>query len=61
MPLRLDTRSPDFAASFHALLAMKREAAEDVDQAAATIIAEVIARGDDCAHCLFAKIRFCRS
>jgi histidinol dehydrogenase len=46
MPLRLDTRSPDFDASFHALLAMKREVAEDVDQAASTIIAEVIARGD---------------
>jgi histidinol dehydrogenase len=46
MPLRLDTRSPDFAAAFHALLAMKREAAEDVDQAASAIIAEVIARGD---------------
>ena len=46
MPLRLDARSPDFDASFHALLAMKREVAEDVDQAASTIIAEVIARGD---------------
>ncbi len=46
MPLRLDTRSPDFAASFNALLAMKREAAEDVDQAVATIIAQVIAQGD---------------
>src|SRR5450631_1417673 len=46
MPLRLDTRSPDFAAAFNALLAMKREAAEDVDQLAGTIIAEVIARGD---------------
>lgn len=46
MPLRLDTRSPGFAASFNALLAMKREAAEDVDQAVATIIAQVIAQGD---------------
>jgi histidinol dehydrogenase len=46
MPLRLDTRSPDFAAAFHALLAMKREVAEDVDQAAGAIIAEVIAHGD---------------
>jgi histidinol dehydrogenase len=46
MPLRLDTRSPDFAAAFDALLAMKREAAEDVDQAVCAIIAEVIARGD---------------
>ncbi|HUZ90977.1 MAG TPA: histidinol dehydrogenase [Methylocella sp.] len=46
MPLRLDTRSPDFDASFNALLAMKREVAEDVDQAVSAIIAEVIARGD---------------
>jgi histidinol dehydrogenase len=46
MPLRLDTRSPDFDSSFNALLAMKREVAEDVDQAVSTIIAEVIARGD---------------
>ena len=46
MPLRLDTRRPDFAAAFNALLAMKREVAEDVDQAAGAIIAEVVARGD---------------
>ncbi|TPV98610.1 MAG: Histidinol dehydrogenase [Beijerinckiaceae bacterium] len=46
MPLRLDTRSPDFGAAFNALLAMKREAAEDVDQTVCAIIAEVIARGD---------------
>jgi histidinol dehydrogenase len=46
MPLRLDTRSPDFGAAFNALLAMKREVAEDVDQAASTIIAAVIAQGD---------------
>ncbi len=46
MPLRLDARSADFAASFQALLAMKRESAVDVDQFAQTIIAEVMARGD---------------
>ncbi|MGQ0444556.1 MAG: histidinol dehydrogenase [Beijerinckiaceae bacterium] len=46
MPLRLDTRSPDFAVSFDALLAMNREAAEDVDQAVQEIIAEVAAHGD---------------
>jgi histidinol dehydrogenase len=46
MPLRLDTRSPDFDASFTALLAMKREVAEEVDQAVEAIIADVIARGD---------------
>ncbi|MGH6800572.1 MAG: histidinol dehydrogenase, partial [Methylocella sp.] len=46
MPLRLDTRSPDFGASFDALLAMKREVAEDVDQAVRAIIADVVAQGD---------------
>ena len=46
MPLRLDTRSPDFGASFDALLAMKREVAEDVDQAVQAIIAAVVAHGD---------------
>src|SRR5437899_3163611 len=46
MPLRLDTRSPDFGASFDALLKMKREVAEDVDEAVQVIIAEVIAKGD---------------
>jgi histidinol dehydrogenase len=46
MPLRLDTRNPDFKASFDALLMMKREAAEDVDRAVQTIIADVIAKGD---------------
>src|SRR5580700_1258191 len=46
MPLRLDTRSPDFAASFDALLAMKREVAEDVDQAVQAIIADIVADGD---------------
>jgi histidinol dehydrogenase len=46
MPLRLDTRSPDFEASFNALLAMKREVAEDVDQAVQAIIADVVAHGD---------------
>ncbi len=46
MPLRLDTRSPDFAASFNALVAMKREVAQDVDQAVQAIIADVVAHGD---------------
>jgi histidinol dehydrogenase len=46
MPLRLDTRNPDFKASFDALLTMKREAAEDVDRTVQAIIAEVIAKGD---------------
>jgi histidinol dehydrogenase len=47
MPLRLNTRSADFGVSFEALLAMKREVAEDVDQIVQSVIAEVIARGDD--------------
>jgi len=46
MPARLDIRQPDFEASFTALLAMKREAAEDVDSTVAAIIAEVVAKGD---------------
>ena len=46
MPLFLNTRDPDFEAGFRALLAMKREEAEDVDQAVAAIIADVRARGD---------------
>lgn len=46
MPLRLETRSNDFGASFRALLAMKREAAKDVDVAVQAILAEVVARGD---------------
>jgi histidinol dehydrogenase len=46
MPLRLNTRSPDFAISFDALLAMNREVAEDVDQAVQAIIADVVAHGD---------------
>ncbi len=46
MPLRLDTKSPEFPASFNALLAMKREVAEDVDQAVQAIIADVVAQGD---------------
>lgn len=46
MPVRLETRSPDFAETFNALLAIKREATEDVDEAARKIIAEVAAKGD---------------
>jgi histidinol dehydrogenase len=46
MPLKLDMQNSDFEASFEALLAMKREVAEDVDQAVQAIIADVIARGD---------------
>jgi histidinol dehydrogenase len=46
MPLRLDSQSPDFADRFRAFLGVKREAAQDVEQAVRAIIAEVVARGD---------------
>lgn len=46
MPLKLDSRSPDFDKSFDALLAAKREVSEDVDQSVQRIIADVVARGD---------------
>jgi histidinol dehydrogenase len=46
MPIRLDSRSADFSARFAALLATKREAAEDVEQAVRAIIAQVRAGGD---------------
>ena len=60
MPLRLNTRSADFSVSFEALLAIKREVAEDVDQIVQSVIAEVIARGDDALVSYSAKIRQCR-
>jgi len=43
---RLDARSSDFEQGFRALLAAKREVSEDVDTAAAAIIADVAKRGD---------------
>lgn len=46
MPLRLDSRSADFAARFAAFLATKRETAEDVEQTVRGIIAEVRKSGD---------------
>lgn len=46
MPMFLNIADADFEARFAALLGMKREEAEDVDQAAASIIADVRARGD---------------
>ncbi len=45
--MRLDARSSDFEGAFGRLLAAKREVSEDVDAAAAAIIADVVARGDD--------------
>lgn len=46
MPIRLDSQSADFPARFAALLATKRESAQDVEQAVRAIIADVRARGD---------------
>jgi histidinol dehydrogenase len=46
MPMFLNISDADFEARFAALLGMKREEAEDVDQAVAAIIADVRARGD---------------
>jgi len=46
MPVFLNTALPDFEAAFAALIGQKREAAEDVDQTVAAIIADVRARGD---------------
>ena len=47
MPIRLDSRTADFPASFHAFLAAKREAMADVDAAVRSIIADVRVRGDE--------------
>jgi histidinol dehydrogenase len=46
MPLRLDSRAPDFAERFRAFLATKREVSADVEEAVRAIIADVAARGD---------------
>jgi histidinol dehydrogenase len=46
MARRLDAREPRFAQAFAALLAAKREVAEDVDEIVRDIIADVRARGD---------------
>ncbi len=47
MVKRINASSPDFENDFRALLATKREVSEDVDHAVRSIIADVIARGDD--------------
>ena len=46
MPIRLDSCAPDFAQRFRGLLATKREASADVEDAVRAIIADVAARGD---------------
>ena len=46
MPFRLDSQSADFPQRFRGLLAVKREAAQDVEQVVRGIVADVAARGD---------------
>jgi histidinol dehydrogenase len=46
MPIRLDSRAPDFSERFRAFLATKREAAADVEAAVRAIIADVAQGGD---------------
>jgi histidinol dehydrogenase len=46
MPLRLDSQSADFPERFRSLLALRREATQDVDQVVRGIVADVAARGD---------------
>jgi histidinol dehydrogenase len=46
MPLRLDAGAAGFEARFAALLGAKRQAADDVDAAVATIVEDVRRRGD---------------
>jgi histidinol dehydrogenase len=46
MPLRLDRKSADFAERFAGFLAMKREAAADIETATRAIVDDVAARGD---------------
>jgi histidinol dehydrogenase len=46
MPIRIDSRSADFAERFNAFLAMKREVSADIDAAARAIVEDVARRGD---------------
>jgi histidinol dehydrogenase len=47
MPQRLDAREAGFPRAFAGLLGLKREIAEDVDEAVKAIIAAVVERGDE--------------
>src|SRR5262249_10891609 len=55
MPLRLDSQKADFPARFRSLLAAKREAAQDVEQAVRAIVADIVSRGDSALFELTAK------
>ncbi len=46
MALRLDLAEPDFETRFAALIAMKREASQDVEAVVAAILRDIAARGD---------------
>jgi histidinol dehydrogenase len=46
MPVRLDSRSADFAERFGSFLATKREVSADIESAARAIVDEVASRGD---------------
>jgi histidinol dehydrogenase len=46
MPVRLDSRSADFAERFGSFLATKREASADIESAARAIVDDVASRGD---------------
>lgn len=45
--VRIDSGDPDFQEGFARLLTLKREVAEDVDEAVRRIIADVVERGDE--------------
>jgi histidinol dehydrogenase len=51
----LDSQSADFPERFRSLLALKREAAQDVEQVVRGIVADVVARGDTALFELTAK------
>jgi histidinol dehydrogenase len=55
MPIRLDSQSADFPERFRSLLALKREAAQDVEQVVRGIVADVASRGDTALFELTAK------
>src|SRR6202171_701636 len=46
MPVRLDSRSADFAPQFLRFLATKREVSADIERATRAIVDDVAARGD---------------